>query len=77
MRDIEEQRQGELKMLREEKEQLQTLILKQTAINRIYDWNSETVNKYTIKNYIDEFLNKELFETIWKCRGFLNKERNN
>ncbi len=61
MRDIEEQRQVELKMLREEKEQLQTLILKQTAIIGQLE---QQLLKVSSNNTVLQRQQQELLDTV-------------
>lgn len=61
MEDLEEQRQVELKMIREEKEQLQTLILKQTAI--ICELEQQLL-KVSSNNTLLQHQQQELLETV-------------
>ncbi|XP_073337338.1 angiopoietin-2a isoform X3 [Pagrus major] len=59
--DLEEQRQVELKMVREEKEQLQTLILRQTAI--ICELEQQLL-KVSSNNTLLQHQQQELLETV-------------
>ncbi|XP_051273063.1 angiopoietin-2a [Dicentrarchus labrax] len=59
--DMEEQRQVELKMLRDEKEQLQTLILRQTAI--IGELEQQLL-KVSSNNTVLQHQQQELLETV-------------
>lgn len=61
MKDMEEQRQVELKMLREEKEQLQTLILRQTAI--IGELEQQLI-KVSSNNTVLQHQQQELLDTV-------------
>lgn len=58
---MEEQRQVELKMLREEKEQLQTLILRQTAI--IGELEQQLL-KVSSNNTVLQHQQQELLDTV-------------
>lgn len=61
MGDLEEQRQVELKMIREEKDQLQTLILRQTAI--ICELEQQLL-KVSSNNTLLQHQQQELLETV-------------
>lgn len=58
---MEEQRQGELKMLRQEKEQLQALILRQTAIMGELE---QQLLKVSSNNTVLQNQQQELLETV-------------
>lgn len=61
VKEIEEQRQVEMKMLQEEKEQLQTLILKQTAI--ISELEQQLL-KVSTNNTALQHQQQELLDTV-------------
>lgn len=61
VKDIEERRQVELKMFREEKEQLQTLILRQTAIIGELE---QQVLKVSTNNTTLQHQQQELLDTV-------------
>lgn len=61
MKDMEEQRQVELKILQEEKEQLQTLILKQTAL--IGELEQQLL-KVSSNNTVLQHQQQELLDTV-------------
>lgn len=61
VKDVEEQRQVDLKILREEKEQLQTLILRQTAI--IGELEQQLI-KVSSNNTVLQNQQQELLDTV-------------
>lgn len=61
MAEIEEQRQVELKVFREEKEQLQTLILRQTAIIGELE---QQVLKVSTNNTVLQYQQQQLLDTV-------------
>ena len=61
MKDMEEQRKGEMKVLQEEKEQLQTLIIRQTTI--IGELEQQLI-KVSSNNTVLQHQQQKLLDTV-------------